>query len=160
MQMYFNALQSQNAPSSIRVSFESNSNVNDEREEQPAKHSLERHSTDDGVQIHFTALQAENVLFSIRVSSESHSNTNDETDEESDVPFRFVSTGEVLSMDRGKTKISPELCPITETCSVEICRKQIAFLGKLVSKRNTSQPSDSGGEAEANFFQTFHHLLP
>jgi hypothetical protein len=39
------------------VSFESDSNVNDESEEQPEKQKAPRTSTDDGMQIDFNAQQ-------------------------------------------------------------------------------------------------------
>jgi hypothetical protein len=44
-----NALHLQNASRSIWASFESDSNVNDESEEQWEKQSLQRISTDDGM---------------------------------------------------------------------------------------------------------------
>jgi hypothetical protein len=64
------------------VSFESDSNVNDEREEQPPKHSLQRTSTDDGIQIDSNMSQSENAFDAIRVSFESDSNVTDEREEQ------------------------------------------------------------------------------
>jgi hypothetical protein len=80
--MDFRALQRQNALLSIRVSLESDSNVNDEREEQSKKHSWQISRTDDGMQIDFNAWQEENALLSIRVSFEFDSNVNDEREEQ------------------------------------------------------------------------------
>jgi hypothetical protein len=57
--------QQQNALLSIRVSFESDSNVNDKREEQLLKHSLQRTLTDDGIRIDFNVVQRQNALLSI-----------------------------------------------------------------------------------------------
>jgi hypothetical protein len=57
IQMDCNAPQLQNALRSIRASCESDSNVSDEREEQPQKHSRERISTEDGIQMDFNAVQ-------------------------------------------------------------------------------------------------------
>jgi hypothetical protein len=82
MQMDFNAPQLENALVSIRVSFEFDSNVNDEREEHPIKHLVERISTDDGIQMDFNARQLENAPNSIRVSFESDSNVNAEREQQ------------------------------------------------------------------------------
>jgi hypothetical protein len=49
--------------------------------EEPKKHSLQRTSTDDGIQIDFKAAQPENAWPSIRVSFESDSNVNEEMEE-------------------------------------------------------------------------------
>jgi hypothetical protein len=64
------------------VSFEPDSNVNDEREEQPQKHSGPITSTGDGIQIDFNAAQPESASLSIQVSFESDSNVNNERDEQ------------------------------------------------------------------------------
>jgi hypothetical protein len=50
MQTDFNASQRQNAEYPIRVSFEPDSNVNDDRDEQFRKQFLAITSTDDGMQ--------------------------------------------------------------------------------------------------------------
>jgi hypothetical protein len=61
IQIDVNASQPSNALDSIRMSFESDTNVNDEREEQQEKHSLQRTSTDDGMQIDFNDVQPRNA---------------------------------------------------------------------------------------------------
>jgi YbbR domain-containing protein len=75
-----NAEQLENGLHSIRVSFESESNVRDEREEHEEKQPLQRASTDDGIEMDFNASQFENALLSIRLSFELNSNVMDEMD--------------------------------------------------------------------------------
>jgi hypothetical protein len=48
-------------------------------EEQSPKHSMQRTSTDDGIQIDFNARHPQNALDSIRVSFESDSNVKEES---------------------------------------------------------------------------------
>jgi hypothetical protein len=55
--MDFNASHPENTPFSIRVSLELDSNVKDEMEEHERKHSVQRTSTDDGIQIDFNKWQ-------------------------------------------------------------------------------------------------------
>jgi hypothetical protein len=56
-----NAQQPPNGKLSIRLSLEPESNVNDESDEQREKHSLQRTSTDDGIQMDFSARHLENA---------------------------------------------------------------------------------------------------
>jgi hypothetical protein len=77
IQIDFNARQEQNVPYSIRVSFESDSNSNDERDKQDEKHFSPRTLTYDATQIDFNALQPQNAFPSIRASCESDLNVNE-----------------------------------------------------------------------------------
>jgi hypothetical protein len=61
IQMNFNAEQPTNTLLSIRSSFESDSKVNDEREEQMAKHQLQRTPTENGIQTDSNASQWRNA---------------------------------------------------------------------------------------------------
>jgi hypothetical protein len=65
IQIDFNVVQPEKTSLSIRVSFELDSNVNLQREEQPLKHSLQRTSTDDGMQINRNVPQLEKAWLSI-----------------------------------------------------------------------------------------------
>jgi hypothetical protein len=65
MQIDFNATQLSNADFSISVSFESDPNVSDDKEEQEEKHPVQRTSTDDGIQMDFNAIQPVNAQSSI-----------------------------------------------------------------------------------------------
>jgi hypothetical protein len=78
MEMDVHAGHTQNALLPIRLSFESDLNINDERES--IKHSLQRTSTDDGMPVHFDSRQPENAFFRTRVSFESDSKVDDELD--------------------------------------------------------------------------------
>jgi hypothetical protein len=62
------------------MSFDPISNVNDERVQQPEKHSLPINSTEAGRQIDFNDKQLENAFDAIRVSFDPDSNVNDESD--------------------------------------------------------------------------------
>jgi hypothetical protein len=67
----------------MRASFESDSNVNDEREKQQRKHILHNTSTEDGMQMDFNALQKQNASLSIPASFKSDSNVTDKREEQS-----------------------------------------------------------------------------
>jgi hypothetical protein len=57
----FNPVQQENALVAIRVSFESDPNINDARDEQERKHSLPRISTEDGIRMDGKLVQQENA---------------------------------------------------------------------------------------------------
>jgi hypothetical protein len=61
----FSDKQSENACSSIRRRFESDSSVNSEREEQESKHDLQSTSTEAGIQIDVSDGHFENACSSI-----------------------------------------------------------------------------------------------
>jgi hypothetical protein len=64
------------------VSFELDSNVTEERDEQKEKQPLQRNLTDNARQIDSNASHKKNVLHPICVSFELDSNVNDERDEQ------------------------------------------------------------------------------
>jgi hypothetical protein len=71
---------SQSAYASIRVSFDPNSNVNDESELHMAKERFPRRSTDAGRQIDCNDEQPWSAYASIRASFDPDSNVNEESD--------------------------------------------------------------------------------
>jgi hypothetical protein len=82
------------------VSFESDSNVSDEREEQSAKHSLQRTSTDDGIQTEISEQHLQNALLSIWASFESDSNvTDDRQSQEEKHPLQRISTDDGIQIE-------------------------------------------------------------
>jgi hypothetical protein len=76
----------ENARSSIRASLESDSNVTDASETQPAKHSLDRISTNEGTQIDLRDEQFENAPVSMTLSWESSSNITVRRDLQENLP--------------------------------------------------------------------------
>jgi hypothetical protein len=68
----------ESAFASIRVSFEQDSNVNDESDAQPERYLSPITSTKQGIQIDISLEQPVNAFASIRVSFESDSKTNPE----------------------------------------------------------------------------------
>jgi hypothetical protein len=66
------------------VSFDPDSNVNDESCVQCSKHFSPRISTEEGIQIDFSDEQRENEYRSIRFNLESDSNVNEEMEEQSE----------------------------------------------------------------------------
>jgi hypothetical protein len=75
----FNDEQPESASASIRVSFDSDSKVNDERDLHEEKDLSPTNSTDAGRQIDFNDEQAWNANFSIRISFEPDSNINEQS---------------------------------------------------------------------------------
>jgi hypothetical protein len=65
---------------SIRVSFDSDSNGNEQSERQLEKEFADRISTEAGTLIFLNEEQSESAEIGIRVSSDPDSNTNDESD--------------------------------------------------------------------------------
>jgi hypothetical protein len=65
---------------SIRLSFDPDSNVNDESRQQQEKDSSPRNSTDAGRQIDCNDEQLENALDSIRVSCDPDSNSSEQSE--------------------------------------------------------------------------------
>jgi hypothetical protein len=76
----FNDEQSQSASDAIRVSFDPDSNVNDESDLHPQKDLSPRNSTEAGRQIDFNDEQLQSAHDAIRVSFDPDSNVNDESD--------------------------------------------------------------------------------
>jgi hypothetical protein len=123
---------------SIRVSLESDSNVNDEREKQPQKHSLQRISANDGIQMDLNALQLWNALTPIRLIIGSDLKINEERDEDFALFDIQLPRWEMLSMHRGRMKKSTEPTSQIPTYSVEIAtkrpRKQMTLRGNFCQK--------------------------
>jgi hypothetical protein len=79
-QIDFNDEQSETAFASIWVSFDPDSNVNEESDVHLWKQLSPRNSTDAGRQIDFNNEQSETAFTSIRVSFDPDSNVNDDSD--------------------------------------------------------------------------------
>jgi hypothetical protein len=75
----FNDEQPRNAPSSIRLSFDPDSNVNDESDLHQQKDPPQRTSTDAGIQIVLSDEHEANEFSEIRVSVDPNSNVNEES---------------------------------------------------------------------------------
>jgi hypothetical protein len=73
----------QNASHSIEMTFESVSNVKDEKEQQLNAHSQRITLTDEGIQMGSNPVHSENAPNSIRVCLEPDSNVNDGMEEQS-----------------------------------------------------------------------------
>jgi hypothetical protein len=69
-----------NAPLSIRFTLNPDSNITDERDEQPAKHFLPRIATEAGTQIDHNVSQKCNSSRSIRFKRDRDSNVTDESE--------------------------------------------------------------------------------
>jgi hypothetical protein len=80
--MDVNAGHWENTKAKIRVSFESDSNVNEEREGHSAKQKHSRTATDDGIQMDFNAPHVRNVELPITVSFEFGSNVTNDREED------------------------------------------------------------------------------
>jgi hypothetical protein len=68
----------------MRVSFEPDSNINDESDVHDKKELSPRNSSEAGRQIDFNDEQPESAFASIRVSLDPFSNVNDESDSQSE----------------------------------------------------------------------------
>jgi hypothetical protein len=79
-QIDFNDEHLENASASIRVSFDPDSNVNDDSDQHNEKASSPRNSTEAGRQIDLNEKQLENAFASIRVSLHPDSKNSEQTD--------------------------------------------------------------------------------